>query len=119
MNLSGEAKLLRIFTGSRDKVGNTPLYEFITYSAKRAGLAGATVLQGVMGFGANSRVHKAKVLTLSADLPMIVEIVDEPEKIDAFVESIRQYLQNSRFGGMITTEKVHVEVYRAESAQGH
>ena len=89
MTLSGEAKLLRIFTGSQDKAGQTPLYEFIVYSAKRAGLAGATVLQGVMGFGANSRVHSAKLLTLSSDLPMVIEIVDEAEKIDQFVDAIR------------------------------
>lgn len=112
-NLQGEAKLLRIFTGSLDKVGSTPLYEFITLAAKRAGLAGATVLQGVMGYGANSRLHTAKILTISSDLPMIVEIIDESEKIDQFVSTIRQYLQGSKYGGMITTEKVMVEVYRA------
>ncbi|HBZ66264.1 MAG TPA: hypothetical protein DEO70_05450 [Bacteroidales bacterium] len=114
MNLSGEAKLLRIFTGSQDKAGHTPLYEFIVYSAKRAGLAGATVLQGVMGFGAGSNIHSAKILTLSGDLPMVVEIVDEAEKIDKFVATIQQHLQKSAFGGMITTEKVNVIVYRPE-----
>lgn len=113
--LQGECKLLRIFTGSHDKAGGTPLYEFIVYQAKRAGLAGATVLQGVMGFGANSRVHTAKILTLSADLPMIIEIVDETAKIDAFVDSIQKYLQNSRYGGLITTENVNVLVYRPET----
>lgn len=111
--------MLRIFTGSHDKVGGTPLYEFIVYSAKRAGLAGATVLQGVMGFGANSRIHTAKILTLSADLPMVIEIVDESAKIDEFVVSIHKYLQKSQYGGLITTEKVNVLVYRPENGNAN
>lgn len=117
MTLSGEAKLLRIFTGSQDKAGQTPLYEYIVYSAKRAGLAGATVLQGVMGFGANSRIHSAKLLTLSSDLPMVIEIVDETEKIDRFVKAIQHHLQNSTFGGMITTEKVNVIIYQPQKPE--
>jgi uncharacterized protein len=118
MKIEGEAKLLRIFVGSTDKVNNTPLFEFIVYTAKRYGLAGATVLRGVMGYGANSMVHSAKILAISEDLPVIIEIIDSSEKIDGFVSSIEKYLDNLKFGVLITSEKVHIVKY-APSNKGN
>jgi hypothetical protein len=111
MKIEGEAKLLRIFVGSADKVNSTPLYEFIVFAAKRYGLAGATVLRGVMGYGANSMVHSAKILSISEDLPIIIEIIDVEDKIDAFVTSIEPYFDNLKYGVLITSEKVHVLRY--------
>lgn len=113
MEKDPNAKLLRIFVGESDKAGNRPLYEAIVYEAKKQGLAGATVLKGVMGFGANSRVHTAKLFDISADLPMVVEIVDSEEKIRAFTQTVEQLFESSRSGGLITIEKAEVIRYRA------
>lgn len=107
------AKLLRIFIGESDKAGNRPLYEAIVYEAKKQGLAGATVLKGVMGYGANSRVHTAKLFDISADLPMVVEIVDSEEKIRAFTLIVEQLFESTRSGGLITIEKAEVIRYKA------
>jgi uncharacterized protein len=111
MELKGEAKLVRIFVGSSDLAGNTPLYEHIVFAAKKQGLAGVTVLKGVMGFGASSFIHTAKVLAISEDLPMVIEIVDEASKIDAFIPTLSKYFDESKWGGIITTEKVNVLAY--------
>lgn len=113
MEKDPNAKLLRIFVGESDKAGNRPLYEAIVYEAKKQGLAGATVLKGVMGFGANSRVHTAKLFDISADLPMVVEIVDSEEKIRAFTQIVEQLFESSRSGGLITIEKAEVIRYKA------
>lgn len=109
MKLSGEAQLLRIFIGETDKAGPRPLYEVIVENARRSGLAGATVLRGVLGFGADSRIHTAKILRLSEDLPMVIEIVDEPAKIGAFLPSLDGLITE----GLVTLEKVNVIMYRA------
>jgi len=85
MNIPEDAYLLRVFVGESDKSGHVPLYEGIVLKAREAGLAGATVIRGVMGFGRHSVMHTAKILRLSEDLPMIVEIVDSLEKIEAFL----------------------------------
>jgi PII-like signaling protein len=111
MKSSGKAKLLRIFCGSDDKVNHTPLYEFIVYEAKKYGLAGATVFRGVMGYGANSVVHSTKILAISDDLPVVIEIADDNEKIDAFLIFMEQYFENSTFGLLITAENVDVIRY--------
>ena len=111
MKIEGEAKLLRIFVGSSDKMDSAPLYEFIVFAAKKFGLAGATVLRGVMGFGANSVVHSSKILAISDDMPMIIEIVDEASKIDAFITLIDQYFDHSKYGVLITTEKMNIIRY--------
>lgn len=107
------AKLLRIFIGESDKAGHQPLYEALVYEAKKQGLAGATVLRGIMGFGANSRVHTAKLFELSADLPIVVEIVDSEEKIRAFVQIVNALFESTRSGGLVTIEKAEVIRYRA------
>ena len=107
------AKLLRIFVGESDKSGHTPLYEAIVFEAKKQGLSGATVTRGIMGFGANSKIHTAKLLELSSDLPMIVEIVDTEERIRAFTKTVEQMFASARSGGLITIEKAEVIWYKA------
>lgn len=109
MKLSGEADLLRIFIGEADKHQGLPLYEAITREARRAGLAGATVVRGLLGFGADSRMHTAKILDLSEDLPLVVEIVDTPEKIESFLPTLDGMVTE----GLVTIEKVRVIMYRA------
>lgn len=109
MKLQGEAKLVRIFLGESDKWQGRPLYEAVVLEAKKAGLAGATVFRGFMGFGAHSRIHTAKILQLSEDLPICIEIVDSEEKIQAFLPTLDQMVQE----GLITMEKVEVIQYRS------
>jgi PII-like signaling protein len=111
MRLTGEAKLLRIFVGERDKVEHKPLYEVIVHRAKELGLAGATVLRAVEGFGAGSVIHKAKLLELSEDLPFIVEIVDEEPKIKEFLKTVDALFDQANAGGLITMEKVEIIKY--------
>lgn len=108
MKLPAEAELLRIFIGESDKHHGRPLYEVIVEEARRRGFAGATVLRGTIGFGANSRIHTAKILRLSEDLPMVVEIVDQPDKIAEFLPE----LDNMIGEGLVTLEKVRVIAYR-------
>ena len=114
MKLAGEGKLLRIFLGESDKIDHRPLYEVIVQSAKKEGLAGATVLRGVEGFGARSRViHTAKILRLSEDLPIVVELVDTEEKIKQFLPFIDDLFERTGCGGMVTIEKAEVIRYSA------
>jgi uncharacterized protein len=109
MVLPREGHLLRIFLGESDRHESMPLYEWLVRKAKEQGLAGATVLRGVQGFGAHSRLHTAKILRLSADLPMVVEIVDTIEKIEAFLPLVDAAVQE----GLATVEKVDVRFYRS------
>ena len=109
MNIPEEGYLLRVFIGESDKSGHRPLYEEIVLKAREAGLAGATVLRGVMGFGKNSILHTAKILRLSEDLPMIVEIVDSLEKVEAFVPTLDEMIKD----GLVTIEKVRVIRYKS------
>ncbi len=108
MKLLTEARLLRIFIGESDKFEGRPLYQVIVERARRRELAGATVLRGYLGFGANSRIHSARILRLSEDLPLVIEIVDEPERINAFVEELDGMIGE----GLVTLEKVEVLIYR-------
>ena len=111
MKIPAEGKLLRIFVGEQDKWHHEPLYQAIIHLAKKEGLAGATALKGFMGFGCNSRMHTAKILRLSEDLPIIIEIVDSEEKIQKFLPSLSEMIKE----GLITTEKVTVTMYKARS----
>jgi PII-like signaling protein len=104
-----EACLLRIHLGEDDRYDGRPLYEAIVLEARALHLAGATVLRGSMGFGAESRLHTAKVLALSGDLPIVVEIVDRQEKIDELLERIEPMMG----GGLVTLERVRVIRYQA------
>ena len=109
MKLEGEGFLLRIFLGEQDKWQHRPLYEAIVPRAREMGLAGATVLRGPMGFGAHSHLQTAKILRLSGDLPVLIEIVDKEDKINAFLPELDQMMGD----GLITLEKVCVITYRA------
>ncbi len=114
MKLSGEGKLLRIFLGESDAIAHKPLFEVLIQEARAAGLAGATVLRGIEGFGANSRViHTAKILRLSEDLPIVVELVDTEEKIRQFLPRVDQLFEESGSGGMVTIEKAEIIRYAA------
>jgi PII-like signaling protein len=109
------AKLLRIFIGESDHVGQTPLYEAVVFEAKKQGLSGATVTRGIMGFGANSVVHITKLFEISSDLPLVVEIVDSEEHIRAFIPVIERLFMKSGAGGLITLEHAEVIHYRPTS----
>jgi len=109
MNIPEDGYLVRIFVGESDKHGVLPLYEAIVRKAREAGLAGATVVRGLMGYGRHSILHTAKVLRLSEDLPMIVEIVDSLEKIEAFLPVLDAMVTD----GLVTMERVRVIRYRS------
>jgi hypothetical protein len=111
MELKSDAKLLRIFAGEADKVKHVPLHEAIVREARKMGLAGATVWRGIMSYGATSRIHSTKILDLSTDLPVIVEITDAEEKINAFLPVLHDLFETSQCGGMITIENVGVIRY--------
>lgn len=113
MQIEGEAKLLRIFIGESDKINHVSIYEEIVIEARKAGLAGATVFKGIMGFGGNSRIHTSKILRLSEDLPLIIEIVDEEKKIEEFIPRLDEIFEKANCGGLITIEKAHIIKYRA------
>ena len=103
-----EGKLLRIFIGETDKHERMPLYEWIVRQARAEGMAGATVQRGIVGYGAGSLIHTTKILRLSEDLPVIVEIVDTEEKIDAFLPLIEPAITE----GLVTIERAHIRLYR-------
>jgi PII-like signaling protein len=109
MNIPEDGYLLRIFVGESDRHGHRPLYESIVLLAREAGLAGATVLRGVMGFGKHSILHTAKILRLSEDMPMIIEIVDSLDNIEKFLPVLDELIKD----GLVTIEKVRVIHYRA------
>lgn len=111
MELKGDAKLLRIFLGESDKAGHSCLHEVIVREARQAGLAGATAWRGVLGFGRTSRIRTARILDLSTDLPMIVEIVDREDRIDAFLPRLHDLFEAAQCGGLVTLEKVQIIKY--------
>jgi uncharacterized protein len=114
MQLPEDAVLLRIFIGESDRWKHQPLYEAIVMKARELHLAGATVLRGPMGFGKSSRLHTAKILRLSMDLPIVIEIVDSEEKISAFLPILDQMMG----GGLVTLEQAKVIRYRHGEAAG-
>lgn len=108
MKTPSDALRLRVFIGESDKWGGRPLYEVIVEEARKRGMAGATVLRGFLGFGAHSRIHTSKILRLSEDLPVVVEIVDTEEKLDAFLPDLDELVAE----GLVTLERVRVITYR-------
>jgi len=110
MKISGEAKLIRIFIGENDRWHGVPLYEAIVRKVREMGLAGATVIRGVEGFGANSRIHTAKILRLSEDLPVLIEIVDKEDRIAAVLPLLDEMISE----GLITMERVEIIKYTHE-----
>ncbi len=114
MNLVRDAVLLRIFLGENDKADGRPLYEALVLKAREMQMAGATVLRGPMGFGRSSRLHTAKILRLSEDLPVVVEIVEAEDKVEAFLAAVEPMMGS----GLITLEKVRVRRYGSEPPAG-
>lgn len=108
MKQSSQAVLLRIFINESDKVNGKPLYQEIVKQAHKQGMAGATVLRGVLGYGAESRIHTSKILRLSEDLPLVVEIVDSEENIELFLPELDDLIGD----GMVTLEKIQTVFYR-------
>lgn len=114
MELQGQSKLLRIFIGEADKIGHRLLYEAILLEAKEKGLAGGTVLKGIMSFGASSRIHQARLVELSGDMPVVIEIVDRADKIETFIPVVNALFEKCGRGGLITVEQVEVLYYKAK-----
>jgi PII-like signaling protein len=114
MEIKGQAVLLRIFIGESDKLGHHPLYEVIVREARDAGLAGATVFKGVLGYGATARIRTAKLLDLSADLPMAIEIVDEEARVGEFRARLSELFEQANCGGLVTIENIRVVHYLPE-----
>ena len=112
MNLQGRSKLLRIFTGEADRIGHDLLYEKIILAAREQGLAGGTVIKGIMSYGASSHVHRARLIELSEDLPIVIEIIDQEEKIDLFLPIVSELFEQCGKGGLITLENVDVIYYK-------
>ena len=109
--LPEDGYLLRIFIGEADKKEGIPLYEWIVRRAKNEGIAGATVLRGIFGYGGSSHIHTAKILQLSTDLPVIIEIIDTLEKIDAFMPIVDEVIE----GGLVTLEKAKIRLFRSKN----
>lgn len=109
MILPGDGSLLRVFVGEADRHEGIPVYEWLVRQARDHGLAGATVLRGMEGFGAHSRLHTSKILRLSNDLPVVVEIVDTSEKVEAFLDVVDEAIRE----GLATVEKVDIRFYRS------
>jgi PII-like signaling protein len=114
VRLEGEGKLLRIFIGESDKHGRRPLYQAIVEMLREEGMAGATVLRGIEGFGATSRLHTARILRLSEDLPIVIEVADTAERIEAIMPKLDEMVTE----GMVTLERVEVVTYRTQAAKG-
>lgn len=110
MKIPEEGYLLRVFVGESDRYGARPLYEALVLKAREQGLAGATVVRGLMGFGKHSILHTAKILRLSEDLPMVVEIVDSLEKIEQFLPTLDEMIKD----GLVTLENIRVIHYKPE-----
>ena len=111
MEIKGEARLVRIFLGETDIIHHVPVYEKIVQEARKEHLAGATVFRGIMGFGRTSRLHTAKLLRLSEDMPIIIEIVDEETKIQEFMPLLHDIFEEANCGGLITMEKAEIIKY--------
>jgi PII-like signaling protein len=116
MEISGQAVLLRVFIGESDKLGHLPLFEAIVKSARDTGLAGATVLKGVLGYGATAHIRTTKILDLSADLSMVIEIVDEEAKVEAFRPVLADMFEQANCGGLVTLENIRVVHYLPQKA---
>lgn len=111
MKLKSDVKLLRIFIGESDKIGHTPLYEEIVCEARKLGMAGATAWRGILSFGASSRIRTSKILDLSNDLPLVIEISDNEERINQFLPILHELFEKAQCGGLITVENVSIIRY--------
>ena len=118
METAGETKVLRIFISNTDKFKHQPLYEMVVFAARRYGMAGATVFKGMMGYGSSSVIRSVRLWELAEKLPVVVEIVDEAEKIDGFLEKILPWFEKVPYGCLITTEKVDVVLHKKGRKKG-
>ena len=118
MELKGTAKLLRVFVGEGDKVRHTPLYEAIVREARAAGLAGATAWTGMLGFGRTSRLRSGRILDLSSNLSVVVELVDDAAKIEAFLPRLQALFDAAGSGGLVTVEQVEIIRYLGGDKRG-
>lgn len=116
MKPGDKAKRLRIYISSTDRLEHKPLYELIVYAAKKHGIAGTTVLKGIMGYGASSEVYSNKLWEISEKVPLVVEIIDEAGKIDAFLEIIRPFFDKAGKGHIITVDETEISLVRAGTA---
>jgi len=113
MENNTDAWVLKFFIGSTDQINQSPLYEYIVFQAKKKGIAGATVVKGIMGFGASSVIHSYKFWEVSDKVPMVVELVDEEDKIRSFYETLRPQLETMKYGCLVTLEKTNVLLYKS------
>lgn len=113
MKNDSKALLLRIFVSSTDKYNNELLYESVVFRAKKAGLAGVTVCRGILGYGSSSVIHSYKFWEVTEKLPVVIEIIDEKEKVMAFYESLRETLESMPYGCLVTAEDVNILLYKA------
>ena len=118
MENQGEAKILRIYISNTDKLKHTPLYEVIVFAARRYGLAGATVLKGTMGYGSSNVIRSVKFWEITEKLPIVIEIVDDAEKIEKFTEKILPWFDKLRYGCLITVEDVKVLLFKQGTKKG-
>jgi len=116
MELKREAKLLRIFVGETDIIGHIPVYEKIVLEARKLHMAGATVFKGIMSFGKTSRIHTAKILRLSEDMPIVIEIVDDEKKIEEFLPVLHDLFEKADCGGLITMERADIIKYTGRTS---
>jgi uncharacterized protein len=115
MKPEDKAKRLRIYISSTDKSDHKPLYEEIVYAARNNGITGATVLKGIMGFGASSEIYSNKLWEISEKIPLVVEIIDEAHKIDLFIELIKPYFDKAGKGHIITVEETTIVMHKTGS----
>jgi PII-like signaling protein len=118
METSSEAKLLRIFISNTDKFKHQPLYEVVVFAARRYGMAGATVFKGMMGYGSSSVIRSVRLWELTEKLPLVVEIIDDADKIDDFLKKILPWFEKVPFGCLITTEKVDIIIHKQGRKKG-
>jgi uncharacterized protein len=111
MKISGRAGILKIYVGESDKIHGRPLFEEIVFEARKAGMAGATAFRGIMSFGASHSIHTMKIFALSGDMPVVIEIVDEVEKLDTFAGRVNELMENSKKGGLIIFQETDVLRY--------
>jgi uncharacterized protein len=112
MEINRDARLLRIFINESDKIHSTSLFEYIVLQAKQKGMAGASVFKGIMSFGATSRIHSSKILRLSEDLPVLIEIVDELKNIEGFIPHLDKIIEEANCGALVTIEKAEIIKYK-------
>lgn len=111
MNISEKAGILKIYVGDSDKIQGRRLSEEIVFEARKAGIAGATVFKGVMSFGASHAIHTMKIFALSSDMPVLIEIIDNIEKLDEFAKRVNEMLDHSHKGGLVTFQEIDVVRY--------